>query len=96
MRGGESGMTDGRLIFFITLEVVKVTMTLDIPVSEFDQEGFVDNLATFLGIDPTRIRVAAVNPVERRLSRLRPDVSDVSPARRTQDGGINVEFDYSN
>ena len=55
---------DGRTILLQTIEVVKVSMTTDIPVSEFDKpgvkDGFVNNLATLLGIDPTRIRVAAV------------------------------------
>jgi hypothetical protein len=62
MRGQPGGMTNGNSIFLQTLEVVKVTMTLDVTVEQFDQTSFVDNLATLLGIDPSRVRIASVAP----------------------------------
>lgn len=67
LRGGVDGMTLGQSIFLQTIEVVKVSMTLDVPVSEFDGDDFVSNLATLLQIDPTRIRVVDVQPSARLL-----------------------------
>ncbi len=83
-------------------------MSVDVPVSQFDAEtpsgrenrnNFVNNLATLLGIDPTRIRIAAVNPA-RRLSRASRKVPgtpqsggalprEVAPARRLS--GLDVQ-----
>ena len=48
---------------------VKVSMNVEVPVAEFDQVNFASNLATLLGIDPSRIRVADVRPVRRLLGR---------------------------
>ena len=39
-----------------------VEAAVEVPVSEFDQEDFESNLATLLGIDPARVRVAGVSP----------------------------------
>ena len=58
MNGGATGMTEGQSIFLQTIEVVKLSMTAEVSVADFDGDSFVSNLATLLGIDPARIRVA--------------------------------------
>ena len=65
MNGAADGMTLGQSIFLQTIEVVKVSMTADVTVAEFDGDEFVGNLATLLSIDPARIRVADVRPARR-------------------------------
>ena len=70
LRGGYEATTKGaNLVFLQTIEVVKVSMNVEVPVAEFDQVDFASNLATLLGIDPSRIRVADVRPVRRLLGR---------------------------
>merc|ERR1719271_1549113 len=85
LRGGFGALEGANQVFLQTIEVVKVSMTVEVPVAEFDQAGFESNLATLLGIDPARIRVAGVNPV-RRLSLW---------MRKLSDGGAAVDFEIA-
>jgi hypothetical protein len=95
LKGRAGGYTGTGGLFLQTIEVVQVSMSLAVPVSEFDSNNFIGNLATLLGIDPTRIKVVDVR-VARRLSGAEDSAllpSFAVDVRRLQSGtAVDVEI----
>jgi len=58
--GGRAATRGGGFILLRLLQVVQISMTVAVPFSTFDGDAVINNVATLLQIDPSRIKIVSV------------------------------------
>ncbi|CAE8689971.1 unnamed protein product, partial [Polarella glacialis] len=57
---GRAATVGGGFVLLRMLQVVQLSMTVSVPLAQFDGPSMISNLATLLQIDPSRIKIVSV------------------------------------